>query len=194
MHTCPQTHVIQCQAGMKGDELCWLSLSLMWPVSFPLSGHSHRLVRAKVMFDSFSHTSTRIDWACPAQSNHVNLLVVTAFFVTWREKKGWMTEWGKDGKGRRRANTFNKQTNEWVSLTVMRCFIDATGKLLFCLLVSTGRSDLLYCSLSGTGQVSVFCLLTLQQDQRFTDWRTGSNQATHFSLSLKNWLTERVMY
>lgn len=162
-------HVIQCQAGMKGDELHWLSLSLMWPVSFPLSGHSHRLVRAKVMSDSFSHTSSSIDWACLAQSNHVNLLVVAAFI----EEICDTAERGKDGKGRRQANTFNKQTNVWVSWTVMRCFIDAIGKL-FCLLVSTGRSDLLYSSLPGTGQVSVFCLLTLQQDQRFTDWRTFS--------------------
>lgn len=40
----------------------------------------------------------------------------------------------------------------------MRCFIDAIGKLLFCLLVSTGRSDLQY-SLPGTGQVSLFLLV-----------------------------------
>ena len=80
--------------------------------------------------------------------------------VTWREKREWMTKkWGEDGEGRRRANTFNKQTNEWVSWTVMRCFIDAIGKLLFCLLVSTGRSDLQYSSLPGTGQVSLFLLV-----------------------------------
>lgn len=93
-----------------------------------------------------------------------------------KELKSWMTKWGKDGKERRRANAFNKQTNEWVSWTVMRCFIDAIGKLLFCLLVSTGRSDLLYCSFPRTGQVSVFYLLTLQ-----VYWLTDSffNQATH---------------
>lgn len=49
----------------------------------------------------------------------------------------------------------------------MRCFIDATGKLFFCLLVSTGTSDLLQRSLPGTGRVSVFhCLSTRQQDHR----------------------------
>lgn len=60
-------------------------------------------------------------------------------------EREWMAKWGggKNGEGRRRANTFNKQTNEWVSWTVMRCFIDAIGKVLFCLLVSTGTSDLL---------------------------------------------------
>ena len=83
---------------MKGDELRWLSLSLMWPVSFPLSGHSHRLVRAKVMSDSFSHTSSRIDWACPAQSNHVNPLVVAAFIEEICDMAGKK----KDGGRRRR--------------------------------------------------------------------------------------------
>lgn len=134
MCTLAQTHVIQCQPGLKGDELSWLSLSLMWPMSFTLSGHSHRLVRAKVMPDSFSHTSSRIDWACLAQSNHVNLLVVTTFIEKICDiagEKEWMTKWGQDGESRRQENAFNKQTNEWVSCTVMRCFIDATGKPLF---------------------------------------------------------------
>lgn len=191
MHACPQTHVSWCQAGMKGDELCWLSLSLMWPVSFPLSGHSHRLVRAKVMSDSFSRTSSRIDWACPAQSKHVNLLVVTASIEDicgMAGKREWMTNWGKDGEGGRQANTFNKQTNEWVSWTVMRCFIDAIGKLLFCLLVSTGRSDLLYSSLPGSGQVSVFLLVdTSAGSEVYRLKGSFSNQATHLSLSMTDW-------
>lgn len=41
----------------------------------------------------------------------------------------------------------------------MRCFIDAIGKLVFCLLVSTGRSDLQHGSLPGSTQVSVLLLV-----------------------------------
>lgn len=104
-------------------------------------------------------------------------------------KEEWMAKWGKDWK--RRANTFNKQTNEWVSWTVMRCFIDAIGKLLFCLLVSTGRSDLLYSSLPGSGQVSLFLLVdTSAGSEVYRLKDTSTNQATHLSLSVESWLTE----
>lgn len=113
--TCPHTHVIQCQAGIKGDELCCLSLSLMAPVSFPLSGHSHRLVRAKVMFDSFSHTSSGIDWACLAQSNRGNLLIVAAFILTWRWKGNeWPNGAGvrMEREGGVQTHLISKQMNE----------------------------------------------------------------------------------
>lgn len=75
----------------KGVELCCLSWSLMWPVSFFLSGHSHHFVRAKVMFDSFSQISSPTDGVCLAQSKRMNLLVVTAFTVTWKRTmaEGW---------------------------------------------------------------------------------------------------------
>lgn len=143
-----------CQAAIKRDEVRWLSLSLMWPVSFPLSGHSHRLVRTEVMSDSFSYIlPPRIDLACLVHThahtharNHVCLLVVTAVIEGICDMVGkgkWMAKRGETWRQRRWANAFNKQTNEWVSWTVMRCFMDAIGKLLFCLLVSTGRSDLL---------------------------------------------------
>lgn len=114
--TYTQTHVIQCQAGMKADELSWLSLSLMRPVSFTLSGHSHRLVRAKVMPDSFSQSSSRIDWACLAQSNHVNLLVVTAFIEKMCDMAGKRIEWPNEDRmervGGEKTHLISKQVNE----------------------------------------------------------------------------------
>lgn len=128
---------------MRAGELCWFSLVLMWPVSFPPSEHSHCLVRAKVMSDT---VLLRIDWACLAQSNPVSPLLVT-LGLYWEIATRWWGEGERTGptrgeaggrvvgweQGRGRGNTFNKQTNEWVSWTVMRCFIDAIGKLLFLL-------------------------------------------------------------
>lgn len=76
----------------------------------------------------------------------------------------------------------------------MRCFIDAIGKLLFCLLVSTGRSDLLYSSLPETGQVSVFLLVdTSAGSEVYRLKGSYSNQATQLSLSRKNRLTEGLL-
>lgn len=69
-------------------------MSLMWSVSFPPSGHSHRLVRANVMFDSFSQICSPTDGARLAQSKRVNLLVVTVFTDTEKNrcKRGRMEE------------------------------------------------------------------------------------------------------
>lgn len=72
----------------------------------------------------------------------------------------------------------------------MRCFIDAIGKLAFCLLVSTGRSDLLYSSLPGTGQVSVFLLVdTSAGSEVYRLKDTFFNWATHLSLGMKKGLS-----
>lgn len=103
--------------------------------------------------------------------------------MTWWEKRN---KWPNGEKMKRERGT---QTNECVSWTVMRCFIDAIGNLLFCLLESTGRSDFLYFSLPETGQVS--CLLTLQHYQRFTVWWTPSLIGPPISNSA--WETEKVL-
>lgn len=99
---------------------------------------------------------------------------------------GKRNEWPNGEKMKRERGT---QTNEWVSWTVMRCFIHAIGKLLFCLLEATGRSDLLYFSLPETGQVS--WLLTLQHYQRFPVWWTLSLIGPPISNSA--WETEKVL-
>lgn len=68
----------------------------------------------------------------------------------------------------------------------MRCFIDAIGKLLFCLLVSTGSSDLLFCSLPGSGQVSVLLLVDSSAGSEVYRLKGFSKQATHLIPSMKN--------